>query len=282
MLAALPRRALRRVLPARGPGPRGVRRALPADDRPGHGQGRRGHRVLPLPAPDRAQRGRRRPGPLLAARSRTSTGPTRRAPSASRDQCSPRRPTTPSAAATFGRASARSPRAAAEWAELVHALARGQRARCARGRARIANEEYLIYQTLVGAWPIEPDRLRAYLEKALREAERNTDWAHPDEAWEASVTDFARALYDHEPFRALLRPVRRAIARGRRADRARRAAAAPHLPGRPRHLPGRRAVVAEPRRPRQSPAGRLGGAPPRARRPPSRRGARAATCRSST
>jgi (1->4)-alpha-D-glucan 1-alpha-D-glucosylmutase len=32
------------------------------------------------------------------------------------------------------------------------------------------NEEYLIYQTLVGAWPLELERLEAYMEKALREA----------------------------------------------------------------------------------------------------------------
>jgi (1->4)-alpha-D-glucan 1-alpha-D-glucosylmutase len=63
-------------------------------------------------------------------------------------------------------------------------------------------EEYLIYQTLVGAWPIEPTRLTAYLEKALREAGRNSGWIDPDEAWERSVSEFATALYAHRPFRA--------------------------------------------------------------------------------
>src|SRR4051794_5182168 len=37
-------------------------------------------------------------------------------------------------------------------------------------------EEYSIYQNLIGAWPIEPERLEAYVEKALREAKRNTNW----------------------------------------------------------------------------------------------------------
>jgi (1->4)-alpha-D-glucan 1-alpha-D-glucosylmutase len=64
-----------------------------------------------------------------------------------------------------------------------------------------ANEEYLIYQTLLGAWPIAPERLTAYLEKALREAKLNTDWDRPDERWERSVIAFATALYDHQPFR---------------------------------------------------------------------------------
>jgi len=53
----------------------------------------------------------------------------------------------------------------------------------------------------VGAWPIEPERLSAYLEKALREAKANTGWDHPDERWEQSVLAFASELYDHEPFR---------------------------------------------------------------------------------
>jgi (1->4)-alpha-D-glucan 1-alpha-D-glucosylmutase len=64
-----------------------------------------------------------------------------------------------------------------------------------------AREEYLIYQTLVGAWPLEPERLTAYLEKALREAKVNTNWDEPDEEWERSVLDFATGLYDHRPFR---------------------------------------------------------------------------------
>jgi (1->4)-alpha-D-glucan 1-alpha-D-glucosylmutase len=63
-----------------------------------------------------------------------------------------------------------------------------------------ANEEYLIYQTLAGAWPIERDRLEAYVEKALREAKRNTSWVEPDDDWESRVKRFAVALLSHEPF----------------------------------------------------------------------------------
>ncbi|MEA2290030.1 MAG: (1-_4)-alpha-D-glucan 1-alpha-D-glucosylmutase [Solirubrobacteraceae bacterium] len=63
-----------------------------------------------------------------------------------------------------------------------------------------ANEEYLLYQTLVGAWPIEAERLEAYLEKALREAKRNTSWVEQDEDWEGRVKRFAVALLDHRPF----------------------------------------------------------------------------------
>jgi (1->4)-alpha-D-glucan 1-alpha-D-glucosylmutase len=61
-------------------------------------------------------------------------------------------------------------------------------------------EEYLIYQTLVGVWPIEPARLDAYVEKALREAERHTNWLEPDIGYERVVKSFARALLEHRPF----------------------------------------------------------------------------------
>ena len=48
--------------------------------------------------------------------------------------------------------------------------------RCARTARPDAIEEYTIFQTLVGAWPIEPERLCAYMEKAMREGKRNTTW----------------------------------------------------------------------------------------------------------
>jgi (1->4)-alpha-D-glucan 1-alpha-D-glucosylmutase len=61
-------------------------------------------------------------------------------------------------------------------------------------------EEYLIYQTLVGVWPVEAERLDAYLVKALREAKRQTSWVEPDEQFEHGVTRFAGALIEHPSF----------------------------------------------------------------------------------
>jgi (1->4)-alpha-D-glucan 1-alpha-D-glucosylmutase len=81
-----------------------------------------------------------------------------------------------------------------------------------RGDAPDANEEYLIYQTLVGAWPLEPERLEAYLEKALREAKTNTNWLEPNARWEGEVKAFARSLYDHEPFRTSFDPFAERVA----------------------------------------------------------------------
>jgi (1->4)-alpha-D-glucan 1-alpha-D-glucosylmutase len=61
-------------------------------------------------------------------------------------------------------------------------------------------EEYLIYQTLIGVWPVSADRLEAYLEKAMREAKRNTTWASPALEWEAAVKRFAAGLLGHAAF----------------------------------------------------------------------------------
>jgi len=79
------------------------------------------------------------------------------------------------------------------------------------------NESYLVYQTLVGAWPLEPERLDAYMEKAMREAKRNTSWLEPDEQHERRVREFCRALYDHVPWREDFEPfAARVAAAGRR------------------------------------------------------------------
>ena len=43
------------------------------------------------------------------------------------------------------------------------------------------NTEYLLYQTMVGAWPISRERIGLYMEKATREAKRMTSWISPDE-----------------------------------------------------------------------------------------------------
>jgi (1->4)-alpha-D-glucan 1-alpha-D-glucosylmutase len=62
------------------------------------------------------------------------------------------------------------------------------------------HERYLIFQTLVAVWPITPQRLEGYIEKALREAKRNTNWVEQNHDWEARVKRFAVALLTFEPF----------------------------------------------------------------------------------
>jgi (1->4)-alpha-D-glucan 1-alpha-D-glucosylmutase len=100
---------------------------------------------------------------------------------------------------------------AEEWVAAV----RRWRELCAPLRADGAPdpvEEYTIFQTLAGAWPIEPVRLCAYMEKAMREAKRNTTWVDPDAAWEGRVLAYCRALYDHAPFREAFTPFAERVA----------------------------------------------------------------------
>ncbi len=66
------------------------------------------------------------------------------------------------------------------------------------------NDEYLLYQTLLGAWSTEsPDdaqwgvfteRIDQYMLKAIREAKEHTSWANTNSDYEKAVTDFIRAL----------------------------------------------------------------------------------------
>jgi (1->4)-alpha-D-glucan 1-alpha-D-glucosylmutase len=69
------------------------------------------------------------------------------------------------------------------------------------------NEELLIYQTLIGMWPLDESelasvrpRLIAYLEKASREAKVHTSWIAPNSAYEEALLGFADALLSHDAF----------------------------------------------------------------------------------
>ena len=86
------------------------------------------------------------------------------------------------------------------------------------------NEEYLLYQTLLGAWPLgEMDqaayaafgaRIREYMIKAIREAKVNTSWVGPNTPYEEALTSFVDAvlaapsenafLQEFAPFRKLI------------------------------------------------------------------------------
>jgi (1->4)-alpha-D-glucan 1-alpha-D-glucosylmutase len=93
-----------------------------------------------------------------------------------------------------------------EWA------ARVRRWRDLTGGMDDPNEEYLVWQTLVGAWPIVPSRLELYLEKALREAKLNTNWIEPNGVHEGRVKRFVRSLYENQPFLDDFEPFVRVVA----------------------------------------------------------------------
>ncbi|WP_067454710.1 malto-oligosyltrehalose synthase [Actinomadura macra] len=54
--------------------------------------------------------------------------------------------------------------------------------------------EYLLWQTLVGAWPLTPDRLEEFLLKAMREAKTRTSWTDEDAGYEEAVLAYARRV----------------------------------------------------------------------------------------
>lgn len=84
------------------------------------------------------------------------------------------------------------------WAELnaPHRVDRG-------GPVPDPNEEMLLYQTLIGAWPLDErdvpsfrERLRAFLVKSAREAHEFTSWHDPDEAREQALLAFAERILE--------------------------------------------------------------------------------------
>jgi (1->4)-alpha-D-glucan 1-alpha-D-glucosylmutase len=63
-----------------------------------------------------------------------------------------------------------------------------------------ANTEYLYYQTLIGAWPIEAERASAYMLKAAREAKQDTSWTHINPEYEEALQQFVRHTLDDASF----------------------------------------------------------------------------------
>jgi (1->4)-alpha-D-glucan 1-alpha-D-glucosylmutase len=69
-----------------------------------------------------------------------------------------------------------------------------------------ANEEYLLYQTLLGAWPLEPyspeeysifvERIQHYMLKVLREAKAHTSWINPNPAYEEAIQHYIAQILD--------------------------------------------------------------------------------------
>jgi len=74
---------------------------------------------------------------------------------------------------------------------------------CVRGEQMPApNDLYLLFQTLVGAWPLAGDesdlreRVTAFMIKAIREAKQDTSWTRPDEEYEGRVTATIARIFD--------------------------------------------------------------------------------------
>jgi (1->4)-alpha-D-glucan 1-alpha-D-glucosylmutase len=102
------------------------------------------------------------------------------------------------------------------WADAVARWSTAN-ARYRTGEMPDRKTEYLLYQTLVGAWPISVERIVSYMRKAAREGKERTSWVEPNLAYEealekfvTSVTGDAAFVADLEAFLALLLPSARA------------------------------------------------------------------------
>lgn len=76
-------------------------------------------------------------------------------------------------------------------------------------------DESLIYQSLLGIWPLDLDaensiaeRLAAYAVKAAREAKRRTSWLSPNEAYESALKNFIERLLNKRENAAFLESMR--------------------------------------------------------------------------
>ena len=62
------------------------------------------------------------------------------------------------------------------------------------------NAEYLLYQTLVGAWPIDAGRAAAFMAKAAKEARVHTSWTDPSVRYDDALGAFVAAVLGDEGF----------------------------------------------------------------------------------
>ncbi|MGH7776601.1 MAG: malto-oligosyltrehalose synthase [Candidatus Dormibacterales bacterium] len=89
------------------------------------------------------------------------------------------------------------------WQAAVHAWARLS-GRHRRPAAPDPEMEYLFYQTLVGAHPLEAGRAAAYMRKASKEARARTSWTSPDEAYDEDLRAFVADVCGDAEFQASL------------------------------------------------------------------------------
>ena len=155
-----------------------------------------------------------------------------------RTRCWPRPRTTPSAARTPGRGSLALSELPGEWRRALANVEQTQYARTRRSiegenssQAPDANEEYLLYQVLLGTWPVGAGpgprgaamgrgagslfgalsdeehkeyvaRIQDYMTKAIKEAKVNSSWVQPNEPWDEAVRAFIARLLERGGARA--------------------------------------------------------------------------------
>jgi (1->4)-alpha-D-glucan 1-alpha-D-glucosylmutase len=113
-----------------------------------------------------------------------------------------------------------------EWRGAINRWARLNRRHKTKIEGVLApdrNDEYLLYQTVLGAWPFEMDvpdaefteRILEYMLKAIHEAQVHTSWVNPNQEYDAAMARFVRGALgpDSTAFQADFEPLRRRVAR---------------------------------------------------------------------
>jgi (1->4)-alpha-D-glucan 1-alpha-D-glucosylmutase len=112
-----------------------------------------------------------------------------------------------------------------EWLRQVrswHQLNHNKKTLWDKMEAPTPNDEYLFYQTLIGAWPLgapaeQPpssfvERVRGYMLKAIREAKDQTSWNSRNQRYEAAVANFVDSVVQSRDFRELFLPFQQKVA----------------------------------------------------------------------
>ncbi len=89
------------------------------------------------------------------------------------------------------------------WAEALHQWSK-LNAAAWQNRVPDRHAEYLLYQTIIGAWPIDRDRCWQYMLKACREAKINTSWHEPNLGYEEKIRGFIDGVFQSPEFIASL------------------------------------------------------------------------------
>jgi (1->4)-alpha-D-glucan 1-alpha-D-glucosylmutase len=89
------------------------------------------------------------------------------------------------------------------WSEALHLWSQ-LTAPAWKNRTPDRHAEYLLYQTLIGAWPITQERTWEYMLKACREAKIRTSWHEPNQGYEENIRGFVDGVFQTADFIASL------------------------------------------------------------------------------
>ena len=85
------------------------------------------------------------------------------------------------------------------WSEALHEWSQ-MNAPAWKNRVPDRHAEYLLYQTLIGAWPIDRERCWQYMQKACREAKISTSWHEPNGGYEDKIRGFIDGIFETPEF----------------------------------------------------------------------------------